>query len=307
MTDQLLRFETTPYRSEGGCPPGAFLLGLALICAAALGFGYLVGLLKPHFYISVIFPMVMGLAVGGAGVLAVRLARVRAPLRAAAAGLAGAAVALLAMHYATYRHYLDVEDEKQPGRRDQLVAQGFDFPEYMDQQAEKGVRVLSRRKNRGINLGYAGTYAYWLVELALAGLLAAALPAAQATEPFCPRCNTWKAKEEFGSLTHPTAAAVAALSDGAVTGLAVPPPGPREGRLSVTVAVCPNCGAESPIDVKLLEVTPNPKGEDKTKEVAHVTYPGESLPVFRALFADVDGRVGGEQNKGAADREPTAQ
>ena len=48
--------------------------------------------------------------------------------------------------------------------------------------------------------------------------------------------------------------------------------------------VCPNCAANSPIDVKLLHITRGKKNEEKQKTLAHVTLPGAALAPLQQMF-----------------------
>jgi hypothetical protein len=53
----------------------------------------------------------------------------------------------------------------------------------------------------------------------------------------------------------------------------------------LSVAVCPVCRDEGPIEVKLEQIKKNDKGEESREEVAHVVYPGEALAELEDLFA----------------------
>src|SRR4051794_28767869 len=93
------RFPNRPYKPDGGCPVGGFFAVLGLTSLAALGVGIAAGLLHLVFYLVLIFPMVMGFAVGAAGLGAVVLGKVRSRLFAAGVGLLAGFLTIVAMHF----------------------------------------------------------------------------------------------------------------------------------------------------------------------------------------------------------------
>jgi hypothetical protein len=48
--------------------------------------------------------------------------------------------------------------------------------------------------------------------------------------------------------------------------------------------VCPKCGENQPIDVKLEALSKNTEGGEDTAELVHLTFPGEALVDFEQLF-----------------------
>ena len=58
-----------------------------------------------------------------------------------------------------------------------------------------------------------------------------------------------------------------------------------EGNLVLSAGVCPKCRELSPIVVKLEQVTTNAKGQITRKKLEHLTYPGDALPAFEALYS----------------------
>jgi hypothetical protein len=113
--------------------------------------------------------------------------------------------------------------------------------------------------------------------------MAAAVAAGGAAEPFCADCRRWKKARPLAVVKQPGEAAAAALSAGELTRLETPIEGPDAIPCALTVAVCPGCGADGPVDVKLTHTFKDKKGNDRTRTLAHMTYPGAALRVFEAL------------------------
>ena len=105
-----------------------------------------------------------------------------------------------------------------------------------------------------------------------------------AAEPFCAQCENWKKELILGSLSPPADESVEAINQGDFNALRGLNPTAASGELQVSVAVCPNCNAAAPIDVKLDHLSHNRKGELKTKQLTRVTYPSGVLPALEELF-----------------------
>ena len=61
------RFETSPYRPDGGCPPVGALFVAATTFLGAVILGWLVSLVGQWLYLIVIFPVALGFGVGLVG------------------------------------------------------------------------------------------------------------------------------------------------------------------------------------------------------------------------------------------------
>jgi hypothetical protein len=296
--DPSLRLDTAPFRPDGGCPPLGYALALGLALAGAVGMGYAASFLRQWVYIIILFPLLMGLGVGFLGSVGTEVGKVRNPFLAGLAGLFAGAAAPVAMHYFDYERLLERAREQNAARQLEVKAEkngnvrlvrgkAFDkntsFLGYLDFMAEKGVNIHLRRAK--FNLGYYGSYAYWGMELLLAGGFALYLMASTAGGPFCVRCRTWKTERELGTLTLDADTAARVFTEGEVVRLADPAFHRGDGQIKVKVSACPHCGPDAPVEVRLDHVFKNPKGEEKTKELAHQTYPGEAMPVLESLFA----------------------
>jgi hypothetical protein len=311
-----LRFETAPYRPDGGFGMigSGLLIGLSLLAAVAVG--WVVSFIGRWFYLILLFPLMIGGIVGVVGMGAIRLGKVRSPWMAGVAGFLAGCVAMLSMHYFDYltfratveadipaRERAEIEalrpadlaklapDERARRKEEQRALRVKSFPAYMDYQATNGVTInrVGHGGDRGINLGYIGSCIYWGVEVLIVAGLAFIIMQGAAARPFCPECNEWKQARKLGTLTFRAGDAggaqlLAALGSGEVARLVDYSPSAGEGPLHLTAAVCPKCGGGGPVDVKLQHRYKTAKNEEKTQDLLHVTYPGEALPALEAIF-----------------------
>jgi hypothetical protein len=63
---------------------------------------------------------------------------------------------------------------------------------YMHLQATHGVSIAGRSNSSGINLGYTGSWIYWLVEVGIVAGIAFAIMRGQARQPYCVQGAAWK-------------------------------------------------------------------------------------------------------------------
>jgi hypothetical protein len=295
------RFVPEEYRPDGGFSLIGLPILLGMLCAAGVGLGWLASFIGQWFYLILVFPLGIGLGLILVGVFVGHLAKMRSPGLAVLLGVVSAGVALLAMHYFNYQRFLKERPElpallgKLPaeaklGKLGEAVerlkqARAVDsFPSYLDLEATRGVAI--RLRGKGFNLGYVGTWIYWVLELAGVAVLATLGLRFGAAAPFCSACNEWKEDRQLGTLQGKGDEVAAGLRSGDIEGLKKHNPAPTGGGLIVTAAVCPNCKSASPIAVKLEEKTKNAKGEEEEEERAHLTYPGEALTEFEALFGN---------------------
>jgi hypothetical protein len=323
MSD-LSRFPAERYRHDGGFTAG----GVALLTVTAIVTGAVTGaiasFISQWFYLVLIFPIAIGLAVAAAAGWAIKIGHVRNSLIAGAVGLLSGLMAMFVMHYcdfARFKSEVRANLEKQPPQVAEMISQlpelvatrdkqppdiqqmidelkkdpeafrvlmVHDLPSYVDFSAHVGVSLKSTHsigdKDKGLNLGYYGSYIYWGVEVLIVAVFTYFLASLAAAEPYCTTCNTWKKKQQLGSLQPPVETAVDALKQGELARLQENRPMPGTGPLLVIADVCPNCAANSPIDVKLVHSTRNKKNEEKTKTVAHVTLPGAALTPLQQMF-----------------------
>jgi hypothetical protein len=279
------RFDTAPYQPDGGCPASGFLIAAITSLLGAVVCAWLVSFVKQWLYLIVLFPLALGLAVGVAGNFGVRRGKVRNGLCAGLLGLVAGCLAMTAVHYFDYQRVLNELEQKNPVARQAMIDLGFTFFKFVDMRAHDGVRIgkVGRGKDRGMNLGYVGSYIYWSLEMLGAGVVALALMYGTARAPFCNVCNTWKVERKLGQVAMPARQVEQAIVSGEIVRLADADFGDLKGQLVIKAAVCPNCGSDAPVDVRLEEIVVNAKGEQKATELAHVTYPGPALAVLESL------------------------
>lgn len=313
------RFETVPYRPEGGFSSTGYALLLVGSLVGGLLLGVIAGFLARWFYLVLIFPLFIGMGVGGIGYWAIRQGRVRNAVLGGISGLLGGFFAMLSMHY---MHYLEFESNAEatipaevrekgrafarmspeeiqqlpvPPEDQQAILQVFgdpvqramflveDFPSYMHYRATVGVTFNSVRggnKNGGTNLGYIGSWIYWTIEVLIVAGIALVVQSQAAKEPFCSLCQCWKETRDLGPVPDTDAPA---LQEGDLTHFNSPPSQQAGGVVMVSVSTCPSCGEECPVDVKLSNLTQTNEGVTRT-EIAHVTYPGDALPYLEKIF-----------------------
>lgn len=316
MTDPVPRYEVVPYRPEGGYSSKGSGLLLLTSLLGGLILGLIAGFVSRWFYFILVFPALIGLGVGAAGNWAARIGKVRSTTLSGISGLLGGVFAMLSMHYVGY---LEFEDdfklpppmrgellkvarlprdliEKLPGLdagqkamlqdpKFQAALGVHDFPSYMNFKATVGVeisRFSGGRNQKGMNLGYVGSWIYWGVEVLIVAGIALALQAAAAREPFCSQCQVWKTERTLGmvplSETEP-------LLNGDLDQLLGKPPAQEPAVVLVTLHACPECEGDGTLDLKLAELFADKQGNIQRKEKGHVTYPGEALPHLQAVFA----------------------
>jgi hypothetical protein len=276
----------------------------------AVGLGFLASFVGQWIYLILVFPFVIGLALGGIGALGIRVGKVRHPWLAGGAGFLAGVLAMTMMHYFDYLRFdrqfpadkraalRAVLGQRQvqlaglggnAGRMQLLIqaVQVQDFPSYLDFEARQGVTIshgAGHKDKGGMNLGYIGTYIYWLVETLIVACVAFSMMRSQASEPFCTTCQNWKQKRAIGTLGTPAGPVVEAVREGDVNALWEHEPKPHGGPLAVYVSSCQKCGNEAAADVLVQHVTINKKGQTKRQNLVQVTYPGEAVAAFETLF-----------------------
>jgi hypothetical protein len=133
-------------------------------------------------------------------------------------------------------------------------------------------------------------FAYGVGAISLAGFATWGYRAI-ASAPYCTQCGTWKVARHSRHVNFAPDNLVRSVTTGDIAPLADHDLSRDQGDLVVEVSVCPRCGEDVPVEVKVQQVTVTPKGQRKVAELAHTSYPGPALRVFDALFA------GGEPRK----------
>lgn len=306
-----LQFDAVPYQSDGGFSgPGLIMLLLGL-SAAGIGLGALVHVIGQWIYLVVLFPIAIGFFLGGLGTYLIKTGKVRSPLMASLAGLVAALLCFFTQQYLDYRQFLKERDrerlefkailqeneqfqkiiKKIKGDKDfndaRAALQVESFPEYIDFRARMGVTI------KKMNLGYYGTYIYWIIELLIITGIVFSMVRKTAREPFCPLTHTWKTERCGTHFQIPaelgTEAIVAALQEGAIgkisevkkqTGMDSP-----ENMIPLRLYVYASPQHEEPctVDVRLASVLPGKQENVEEKELAMVTYPAQALAALETL------------------------
>jgi hypothetical protein len=255
------------------------LVGALLVAGGVLGF--LAHLISQAIYLIILFPALIGAALGWLGSRMVKQGRVRSPLLGGVAGFLGGVLAMFMMHYFDY----------QAVKREVTATRGIpvevlpDFWEYMDLKAEQGVELKKAgRSGKGLNLGYYGSYVYWGIEVLIVAGISFAMIRGAASEPYCAGCDQWKKPQVLGFFGADPATATAAVQSGDLQRFRDAGPSPGGGPTRVTVASCETSQGRCGVDVKLESIGVDKNRKQQTKKIAHVTYPPEALPHLAALF-----------------------
>jgi hypothetical protein len=288
------------------------LLVAMLVVSAATG--YVAHFIAQWLYLIVLFPLVIGFAVGATGIAATKWFKIRSPLVGGAVGLVCGIAAMFCMHYCDYLTVRSEFNEMSEETRAvfQLPTAEFEsaiadsskedtqslrlarelmnaesFASFMDFQARQGVELKKTASSSkgGINLGYVGSYIYWLLEMGIVAFIVSRMVRRQAAEPFCGRCGQWRRPRTMGYVRAQSDQAVAHLVRGdlAAAGGLLSKDSPTE--VAVVAYTCPMCQGAGEVDVKVEQSVTNKKGKTQKKSLAFVTYPQGSLGQIESAFA----------------------
>ncbi len=301
-----LAFDTQPYVPDGGFSAVGLLVLLIGLGAAGIGMGALAYYVSQWFYLILLFPFAIGIVIGGVGMVLVKAGKVRAPWLAGIAGLLAGVLAIVTSHYLEYRQFnIDLNDNRAKAQFKMLLAANDEkevlkrllavksFPDFVDAKAHEGVTIKRGGGNdKGINLGYIGSYIYWLVEMSIVAGIVFAMTWKPAREPFCTTSNEWKTERCGDNFAVPQElgvdAVVSAVGDGAVGKLAELKQVARESTtptipVRIYVYASPQHSDVTPVDVKLNKFVTNKNGQQEEKEILLITYPAHALPSLETL------------------------
>ncbi|MBL8824007.1 MAG: hypothetical protein JNJ77_15575 [Planctomycetia bacterium] len=304
-----LQFDAVPFRPDGGFSgPGLIMLMLGLM-GAGIALGALVHFIGQWIYLVILFPIIIGCILGGLGAQLIKTGKVRSPFMAGLAGLFAGILCFLTQQYLDYRQFLEQRDvnrlEFQAMLQDNPVLKQLknlklnndlnlavlamkveSFPEYINFRATQGIKV------KKLNLGYYGTYAYWMVELLIITGIVFSMVRATARQPFCPLTYSWKTERCGTNFQIPTElgtdAIIAALREGALGKISEVKC--RADLLSTEnmipvrlyVYASPQHAEPCTLDVRLVSVHAK-QDQTEEKELAMVTYPAVALASLEAL------------------------
>lgn len=219
-------------------------LWLAGAIPMSLAIAWLTVWIEPHFAPVVVFPLLVGLTLGVALAVWMRLCRM-GHRNSVLLGLLVAAVTLVfGQHYFAYRKTLDQVDDRLAVVLQAQLEQGKlnnldlplppqSLPDFLRQTADRG------RPLAGYMLHGAGVWAWWGLDAALT-LAGAAIPVWIALKrPYCPRCRTWFHLIRGGPVDRATACKIAGR-----LGLPTASAGAATYRLLSCRAGCAKCAFE---------------------------------------------------------------
>jgi hypothetical protein len=304
-------FSVRPYAPDGGTTmPGIMMLVGALVVTGAV-LGFIAHFIAQAFYLILVFPVLIGLGIGAVGVRMVKAGRVRNPWIGGIAGFLGGALAMFMMHYFDQQKFRDEAIETQPGfaqvlemsqeerqeffgelephERDgamRAIRAAESVPGFLELQAHYGVTIgkPGRSGESGINLGYAGSYIYWLIELLVVAGITYAMVRSATREPFCADCEQWKSPKVLGFFGAEPALATAAVQSGDLAKIGRSSPTQEITNVRLTAHACDGCVDKGEADLKLELLTTDKEGKLQSKMLAHMTYPAKALPDLVTIF-----------------------
>jgi hypothetical protein len=247
-----------PYRPSGSSDPGSLPILAAGSIVVGIAAGAAESIVGQWFHLLIIFPLLVGLAVGVFAAWLVARRRIRAPLAAAVVAGLGGLTTQLAYHVTGYVRFR-AELEETVRSRGLTVDQALEratgsagFTGYMLFMAEQGVTIKRTGQSSGVQVSGTGSFILWGVETLLALGAAAALARSRAMEPFCERCKLWYGAEQPISLGSPDDAhvrSVVAALDARDLPRAVEALGARteDAQSTLTLRGCPRCEEHEPV------------------------------------------------------------
>jgi hypothetical protein len=297
-----------PYRPDGGFDlTGVMFLFTSLMLTGAV-LGYVAHFVNDLFWLILVFPLLIGLFVGAVGVRIVKSARIRNPMVGAAAGLAGGLFAMLCTHYFDYKQFADqaiaanpdvaqvialspeekeevIRSSDEPDELRAFFAAFDSFSGYMNLSAREGVSI-SNHGGKGINLGYYGTWIYWIVEVLVVAGITLAMVRGETKNPYCVHCGQWKTPSTLGSFGDP-AGALQALGRGDLAGLVAAKPTAILNDTVLYAHGCATCaGAQTTADYKFVRFVATKDGKTQEQPLTHVSWPGATLVPVKDLFKE---------------------
>ncbi|WP_428939475.1 hypothetical protein [Fontivita pretiosa] len=310
---ELPRFQVSDYHPDGGVSAAGFgmLVSALVLIGAALGF--VAHWVSQYFWLILLFPIGIGLILGFVGQRMVKSGRIRNPAVGGLAGFLGGALAMSLMHYFDYESFrkelaqVDPQllqiAQLPPEQRQQLIrddlaeqdrqalealfeaAQVKTFFDYMEMEARHGVELKKTGRGQGLNLGYYGSYIYWIVEILIVAGITFGMVKNATSQPFCAACDQWKQSRVLGFFSGDPAAATRSIQAGDLNQMRAAGSTAELTNHRLSVAWCSSCGDEGTIHLKLEQITTDGKGNVTTRTVAHGTYPAVAMSALAALFA----------------------
>ncbi len=253
---------------SGRSAPWAVPILVAACLGTGIGMGVVEGFVGQWINLLILFPALIGLAVGAAATGAVDVGRMRAPLLAGLIAFGGGAVGQITTHgmeYARFRRTIEAAMAEDPATAGATVEEALEaetgrrgFLAYLTIAAEKGITITRvAQSSRGPAFTGMGVWGFWGFEVLIAAAVAAWMSVTRAKEPFCESCDAWYDKDDTIAVGDPDKQSWAPLVAAADTGdwapalVALGPPGPN-GASVVHLLRCATCTNHRPVVVVMV-------------------------------------------------------
>ena len=302
------------YKPDGGTSVAGLMMLVGALAVTGAVLGYAAHWISRYVYLIIIFPALIGAALGAIGSRMVTSGRIRNPWLAGFAGFVGGVLAMFMSHYFDQQQFrksvlrtevLSQMLELTPAQRSELLAvlppgvrdevhrdlrAADSVLGYLDRSAYYGVQIgdvggVEGVGSRGpLNLGYHGSYFYWLIEILIVAVITYAMVLAPTKTPYCADCDRWKSGNVLGFFTDIPADVAAAVESGDLTRIRQSRPTQDVTNLRLSAHACDTCVDAGDADLKLEHFTIDAHGQEKAKILAHVTYPAAVLPYLLMIF-----------------------
>lgn len=267
------------YKPSGACSlPSFFLISMATFGAAILT-GILAHLIGNLIYLIILFPLLMGAAVGKVFAISTKKWKCRNMAIAITIVISGGLLSYVTMHFADYVAFTvstldvlkqEVSEDGTPYTAEEaaelvdafLMEEGgsASFIGFMRYSAKEGVSIGKVGRDGG-NIGEAGTWFYWTAELGLILFIVVTTGMVQMKIPFCESCENWYDDEHLGTSDSMSSDdIIRSLDEENYENLKKSMvPTDSYPLLKIVGSRCRNCDKSDPV-VKLVTVTVNSKG-----------------------------------------------
>ena len=295
------------YRPDGRWTPLGLFNLIATLALVGATLGFVAHWVSQWFYLVFIFPIVIGFAVGFAGGRTIKSNKLRNPALGGLAGFVAGVFAMVTMHYMDYhstKSYVSQASEEvqaflvQAGSSEQVdwseeeataylaglagsVTATENFLSYLNAVANEGVTIgRASSSGDGINLGFIGSWIYWIVEILVVAFVVFAVLKDSTAAPFCVECDEWKPGDFLGSLSGEHNELHHAIRTGDVAQCSQASPSTNVGCFNLYRVQCSH--AEHGCEIRA-EVCSDSKQESATV-LGTYSYPRELAETLAALF-----------------------
>jgi hypothetical protein len=288
-------FDVEPYQPTGRVPVIGALLLAVLLLIAATALGIVGSIIEQYYWLIVVFPLALGLALGGVTAFAVWLSRIDAPWFATLMTIAASLYLVFAFHFSDYVMTIVLGNPPAEFRQ-------MSFLQYLDLKTKIGVEfhgsgappAAANQRNRNTNrITDGGVYALWAFEAILMIIGACMMGRAFLSTPMCDECGAWKGGKELATFRlggqklsnkQLKREAAAAVREGDVQWFRDHVV--EQGALFAVFAYdCKKCEDEGLFDLfeLWLGVMDNSNSFGRYRHIATATYPNEARAAFQEL------------------------